>query len=291
MNKVSTTQLAKKFNESSKELFQKLSQGGYVLREDDNWVLTDLGREAGGDVKSSSRFGNYIVWPEDLNLHKTESISEELYTSTNISKAFGTSANKVNQILAEIGLTKKHIKGWVLTEHGVQVGGVQHEHKQSGVPFVKWKKSFLDLKIIKETFASYTGSSADVDVAEQSKPDPNDFRSKFPAKYRSMDGHFLRSKAEVLIDNWLYMSGVVHAYERKLPVDEDVYCDFYLPNGKVYIEYWGLEEKQQYAERKAIKLDIYKKYNYNLIELTEHEVESLDDHMPRLLLKYGIQTD
>tara|TARA_R110000787_G_scaffold55239_2_gene127641 strand:- start:5078 stop:5230 length:153 start_codon:yes stop_codon:yes gene_type:complete len=33
----------------------------------------------------------------------------------------------------------------------------------------------------------------------------------------------------MLIDNWLYMAETVHAYERKLPIEEDVYCDFYIP--------------------------------------------------------------
>jgi hypothetical protein len=48
----------------------------------------------------------------------------------------------------------------------------------------------------------------------------------------------VRSRAEVLIDNWLYMQGIVHAYERRLPIEEECYCDFYLPKG-VYIEFWA----------------------------------------------------
>jgi hypothetical protein len=43
-------------------------------------------------------------------------------------------------------------------------------------------------------------------------------RKKFPDKHRSTDGHLVRSKAEVLIDNWLYMAGIVQAYERRLPI-------------------------------------------------------------------------
>lgn len=46
------------------------------------------------------------------------------------------------------------------------------------------------------------------------------------------------------------MSEIVHAYERKLPIEEEVYCDFYLPNGKVYIEFWGLESDERYIQRK-----------------------------------------
>jgi len=100
----------------------------------------------------------------------------------------------------------------------------------------------------------------------------------------------VRSKAEMLIDNWLYMAEIVHAYERKLPIEEEVYCDFYIPKGKIYIEFWGLENDPKYAKRKETKRNIYKKYNFKLIELTDEEVFNLDDILPRMLLKFGVET-
>jgi hypothetical protein len=70
----------------------------------------------------------------------------------------------------------------------------------------------------------------------------NGFRGKFEAKYRTTDGHYVRSRAELVIDNWLYTYGIVHAYERRLPIEEECYCDFYIPQGAgrpqaVYIEF------------------------------------------------------
>jgi hypothetical protein len=94
-----------------------------------------------------------------------------------------------------------------------------------------------------------------------------------------------------LIDNWLYMSEMVHAYERRLPIEEEVYSDFYIPTGKVYIEYWGYDEDSKYITRKAEKLAIYKKENFHLIELTEKEVQNLDDYLPRFLLTFGVRTE
>lgn len=76
---------------------------------------------------------------------------------------------------------------------------------------------------------------------------------------------------------------------RKLPIEEDVYSDFYIPTGKVYIEYWGYENDQKYLARKQKKIELYKKYCFNLIELQDKEVQNLDDVLPRLLLKYGVQ--
>lgn len=84
------------------------------------------------------------------------------------------------------------------------------------------------------------------------------------------------------------MAGVVHAYERQVPIEEDLYCDFYLPEGKVYIEYWGLENDARYAARKKVKQELYRKYGLNLIEVKDEHIKNIDDVLPRLLLKFGI---
>jgi hypothetical protein len=110
-----------------------------------------------------------------------------------------------------------------------------------------------------------------------------------PQKEGSKRCHYVRSRAEMLIDNWLYMSEIVHAFERKLPIEEDLYCDFYLPVGKVYIEFWGLENDEKYIERKQEKIKIYQKYGFNLIELNDADIQNLDDILPKKLLQFGIQ--
>ncbi len=51
------------------------------------------------------------------------------------------------------------------------------------------------------------------------------------------------------------------------------------------IEFWGLDELQ-YNKRKEIKKSFYKKYKKNLIELTDKDVENLDDIMPIKLRPY-----
>jgi len=93
---------------------------------------------------------------------------------------------------------------------------------------------------------------SDIEVEEKN------FRSKFPAKHRTEDGHWVRSKSELIIDNWLYNKGIVHAYERQVPIEEELYCDFFIPEGKVWIEYWGLED-EKYLKRKELKKELYKK--------------------------------
>ena len=221
------------------------------------------------------------------------SSAKDLLNSTKIAEHFGIKPARLNTILNELGWITRAQKGWTATPVSAKVA---HEktHYQSGVPYVLWTPAILQSKMLSSAVANYLGESAQTAAASaDSAPShsPDAFRQKFPATFRATDGHFVRSKAEVLIDNFLYTCGIVHAYERKLPVEEDVYCDFYLPGGKVYIEYWGLENDPKYAARKKQKLEIYAKYNFNLIELGDNEVGNLDDHLPRLLLKFGIAVD
>ena len=168
------------------------------------------------------------------------------------------------------------------------MGGKQFEYDKTGVPFVCWNKSILTNKRFLESISEIQGESSP-EVKSESEQSIVGFREKFEAKHRSADGHYVRSRAEMLIDNWLYMSEIVHAYERKLPVEEEVYCDFYLPVGKVYIEFWGLENDPRYVARKQDKIKIYEKYGFNLIELGDEDIQNLDDILPKKLLKFGIQ--
>ncbi len=112
------------------------------------------------------------------------------------------------------------------------------------------------------------------------------FRDKYPAKFRTEDGHRVRSKAEQIIDNWLYRKEIVHAYERLVQIEEKLLCDFFIPIGKkVWIEYWGSEEKQ-YLKRKELKKELYKRNDKNLIELTDKDITNLDDILPLKLRPY-----
>ena len=113
-----------------------------------------------------------------------------------------------------------------------------------------------------------------------------DFRHKFPRKFMCSDGHWVRSKAELLIDNWLYTRKppIAHAYERRLPVEEEAYADFYIPVGDCYIEYWGLDTPE-YIDRQKRKLALFERYKFRVISLRERDIEELDDLLPVKLLK------
>jgi hypothetical protein len=288
IKQISTTALAKNYSISSKEMFLQLSNLGLIEKKGDVWSLTNEGVKRGGRFVESKRFGKYIAWPENLSLNVTP--AEKLITSTVIGKQYNLSANKINFLLSELGWVYKGLKGWLTTPQGVRQGAIQDEDKKSGIPYIRWPESILENKLLQNSVEQLSGTTISTEpVQETTTSEEKGFREKFEAKHRATDGHFVRSKAEMLIDNWLYMAEIVHAYERKLPVEEDVYCDFYIPTGKVYIEYWGYENDPKYLKRKETKREIYKKYGFNLIELQDEHVQNLDDILPRLLLKHGIQ--
>ncbi|SMY35442.1 glycerol kinase [Photobacterium andalusiense] len=285
-SKISTSQLAKAKGLAARNLFNELAEAGYITRDNKEWLLTDIGKAAQGEYKQSSQFGQYIVWPKELEIITAPSFDSKKLSATQISAHFNLTSQKINQILDELGWINKAVKGWKVSQSGSRLGGIQKEDSRTGVPYVVWDETVLTNSSLKHSVNEITGINAEVKSTDNSV---SNFRQKFEAKHRSADGHYVRSKAEMLIDNWLYMAGIVHAYERKLPIEEDLYCDFYLPTGKVYIEFWGLEDDPKYANRKKIKQDLYAKYGFNLIELNDNDVQNLDDVLPRMLLKFDIK--
>jgi len=134
-----------------------------------------------------------------------------------------------------------------VTGLGKKVGGVEFE----GGTYVLWTPELKDNRTL---FSSLNTGEDNPNVNQQDSleraetnedlKDSKKIRDKFPASLRTKGGHLVRSREEIFVDNSLYEYGLAHAYERRLPINAEVYCDFYIPsqnNGKaVYIEYWGV---------------------------------------------------
>ena len=59
-----------------------------------------------------------------------------------------------------------------------------------------------------------------------------------------MDGHVVKSKGELIIDNFLHNQGINHIYEKTIKVHGNpIKYDWYLPDIDVYIEYYSLSCK------------------------------------------------
>ncbi|SDX19658.1 hypothetical protein SAMN05444410_110117 [Hydrobacter penzbergensis] len=263
MEYLSTTSLASELDIPPNELFSKLKSFGWIDRQNDKWVLTDLGKQKGGLTRNNLKYGEYIVWPENISLDNSDQPKDnhKLLNATAIGKHFNVSNQRLNLILSELGWIKKDIAGWEITKLGKSLGGRQYEHDTSGGTYVLWPESILSNKNLIRVFSDSTSiveqpkiihtQKDDQQSSEPSiKSEPGNFREKFPATFRTKDGHMVRSRAEVIIDNALYDYKLAHAYERKLPIEEDLYSDFFIPTETVYIEYWGMENDPKYLNRK-----------------------------------------
>jgi len=177
-------------------------------------------------------------------------------------------------------------------KNGLTTGAIQAEDAKSGVPYIRWPASIAEHPSLLAAVADFKGKSKN----KTSNPDIVTFRERFPATYQATDGHLLRSEAEMLIDNWLYLIGITHACERRLPIANEVYASFYIPSGRVYIEYFGCDSDDSYGydkncqRRRTETLEVYTKNNLNVIEIEHKDIQNLDDILPKLLLKYGVQT-
>ncbi len=288
---MSATSLAKELNMTLQSVIQTLLDMGLIARNGKVWDITPAGLSRGGSYRDSVKTGRYIVWPKSIitELDDSDQPSGHPITATAIGVNFKLPANRVNSILSELGWIKKDpVNGWRITELGKILGGIQTKYK-TGVPYVRWPSTVISNIILVTNILESKGevSSASQDHPQDDSSDTKEFREKFPAKNRAKDGHMVRSKAEIIIDNWIYEAKIVHAYERKLPVEEVVYCDFWIPTGKVYIEYWGLED-QKYLARKKEKISVYRKHKLNLIQLSDKDVANIDDVLPAKLREFGI---
>lgn len=265
-----------------------------------NWEITNEGRKVGGDTKYNSNYGEYLVWPENISLDGKNIKNVKLFSATALAKHFDISSQRFNLLLNELGWIKKTVSGWGLTKLGSQVGGVKFEHETSGGSYVMWPEKIVENKNIRDMFHDIpepTKVNKEINSSENRDSDKvsNDFRKKYKAEYRTKDGHYVRSKAELTIDDSLYLWGIAHAYEKKLPnTKENVYSDFHIPSGNgrpdaFYIEYWGLENDEQYNRRKNKKIEIYRELGLKLIQLNDSDIKNIEDSLQKHMLKHRIK--
>lgn len=283
--KVSTSALAKMRNVEAKLLFADLQRAGYITRQDDKWLLTEEGAKFGGEYVEHAKFGQFIVWPTTLHIELSSTTGKTL-SATQLGDKLNLNPKRINQLLSELGWINKSETGWNVTATGVRAGGQQRIDKESQHSFVVWHEVVLKNKRLKQSVVEFLGQDAESHSTDKSF---SSFRQKFEAKHRTLDGHYVRSKGELLIDNWLYLAGVVHAYERQLPIEQDVTSDFYLPTGKVYLQFWGSDHGEISQDDRETIRSVYEQHQFNLIEVDASELERLDEVLPQRLRQFGIK--
>lgn len=264
---LSTSALAKALGKTTKQMFAELESLGWIERKGDSWRLTSKGEFEGGKYRESQKFGRYIIWPATAVSHNALSNADShLLTSTKLAKHFSLTRKQIDQILVELGWVLPARKGWLVTRQGEIEGGHQRENINTAVPYVLWPSGITSNEVLKRSIEELTGDD-----------------------FICCDGHQVSSVQEQKIDNWLYFSGLLHAYQRRLPFEEKYLSDFYLPQYHLYIEYWGEGNAPSQLPEKMNKKERIVQAGFKLIELDDQDIEVLDEVLPRKLLKFGIE--
>ncbi len=268
---ISTTALARQLRKESKELFILLAQGGWIVKVDNHWQLTEKGKFEGGIYINHPKYGEYIAWPESVQDHPLlRLLPEAPLSATHLGTKVDLSARLINLVLAERGWIKKHIRGWLLTSRGKAIGGEQHISEQSGIPFVTWPETLLDNLQFLSSVGHIKGEV-------------------FSLSTKTLSGRLVGSQTAFAVENWLYLAGVHHANDYFLSAaNEAVNVDFFLPELQLAIDIWGSEDNAAALSEKLVKQEFYKKYGYDFIELREETISQLDEVLAKQLLGYGL---
>jgi len=268
---VSTTALARQLRKESKELFILLAQGGWIIKVDNHWQLTEKGKFEGGIYINHPKYGEYIAWPESVQDHPLlRLLPEAPLSATHIGHKVDLPARLINLLLAERGWIKKHIRGWLLTLRGKTIGGEQHTSEQSGIPFVTWPETLLDNSQFLASVAQIKGDA-------------------FSLSKKAISGSVAENKTSFIVENWLYVAGVHHGNSYVLySANESVTADFFLPEFQLAIDIWGAEDNAAALSEKLIKQEFYKNYGYDFIEVREETILQLDEFLAKQLFQFGL---
>ena len=226
---------------------------------------------------------------------KEEPKKKETLTATKMGEALGFSSKEINAALTSIGFIKKSEEGYELIKEDL---GEQKKFEKT--PFVAWYPSILKnevfLSALKKEDKPYkpvpilpTKKVVVAPVKDKKKVFKFD-RKQFDAEYRTQSGHDVRSRGEVIVADWLYSHFFSFSYEKRLPIVEELYSDFFLNKEKLYIEVWGLESTK-YLDRKEKKIKMYAENGYKMIGLDDDDIKNIDDFLPLKLAELGFKID
>lgn len=273
---LSTTALARSLGKESKELFILLTGGGWIVKVDNHWQLTEKGKFEGGIYVNHPKYGEYIAWPESVHQHPLFALLPEApLTASHLGHKLGIPARLVNLVLAERGWLTKHVRGWLLTPAGKLVGGQQHESEQSAIPYASWPESLLDNPRLLASVAQLNG-------AENSGTENT-------SDTRTLDGRVVASSAERRVLSWFYLTGIVCAQQYEWFVaGEKITVDFFLPSIQLCIDYWPDNSDAAALAKQLQKQTFYKANKIHFIELRDQDLLQLDEVLAKSLLRHGI---
>lgn len=220
--------------------------------------------------------------------------SNGMLSATALGEYFKLDAKQINRVLVELGWIQKDGKGWAPTGLGEKLKAQKNIYFKNKIPYVVWHPAICKSRILQNAAKELLVIEIEppvvlqpAPVVEETADKTEGFREKFPPTIRASDGHMVRSRGEAMIDAFFYENRIVHAYERLVPIEQTMYCDFYLPELNVYVEFWGMESNPKYKARKTKKLELYRQSDLRLIEIKEEHINNLEDYLIGQLVKFG----
>ena len=260
-------------------------------------------RSCGVEVKKEGHYLCYSCWKKENGASKSKAKktpSKETITATKIAEHYSQktgqklSGQKMNSILNELGWIAKPPYGqggWVATKTGKKIGGANSKSK-SGQSYVRYPNSITSHRGLSRAVSAMLGHEEERTESESSPVSAHSSPNK-SNRMKTRDGHYVRSRGEALIDNFLYSARIAHAYEQELILgDKTMIPDFIAitPKGNVYIEFWGMEGQPGYDSRKEEKIRLYEENELNLVNVSPEHLDNLDAYLSRHLAAYGVRT-
>lgn len=307
---LSTSALAKRLKLPIQQLFATLRDYAWIERRGNGWVLTAKGELHGGSYRDSQRFGRYIVWPDTLTEHPLIAAieSNQRITPAGLCRYYPhLSARQINRTLAELGLQRRSCSGLQLTALGASFGGRQELHDEYALSVITWPHELVDDPVLHRELNRLAGEDLAVPEAPESAPAarsqamPDLFapdRETAPprdaaqgagsAPRRALDGHAVDSLLQRRVCDWLYEAQLAHARDRRLPVDDNLSADFYVPAAGLYIECWERDVPTAELTRRLRTREVCRERQLAYQEVAAADLERIDELLTGRLRALGL---
>ena len=117
-----------------------------------------------------------------------QSDDQPLLSAGALGERLGIPARDLLTLCVDLGWITRGEQGWLVTPAGRQLGAVQQQHAQTGVPYVHWPPGILDHPALPRTLRYNQGTTAVAPGCERA------MRERAPAQQRTLDGHLGLSK-------------------------------------------------------------------------------------------------
>lgn len=205
--------------------------------------------------------------------YRDEEKLRELYREDGLSKL---------EIADRCGVAESTVQYW-MNKFGIDARSYQDAQgsRHTGEPYrnegllndLYWKEGLSQREIAEELECGFTTvqkwmNHFDIDLR---------YAGAHGNTYETKRGEYVRSTHERQIANWLYDRNIDYDYEPD--VEKSLIPDFLIDG--VFVEYWGMLNRDDYVERMEEKKQVYSQMDTEVIHLYPNDLNSLSNKLGR----------